>query len=68
MTNLDADCSKHGARPGETVALELQAAQLLKERSPQLLADIFEMAAFVNYRRIEAGDLPVLCISGNITG
>jgi len=67
MTYLDTDCSNVQALPGETVAVQLEAAQLLKERSPQLLTDILEMSAFVNFRRIEVGEPPVLCISGDIT-
>jgi RNAse (barnase) inhibitor barstar len=48
---------------GEVLTLELHDAGDLKERCPELYDAVIECAAFVNWRRIETGDPPVLALS-----
>ena len=67
MTWPNEECSRVELADGETLTVHLKAAQTLKKRAPQLLTDILEMSAFVNYRRIEVGEPPLLMISGDIT-
>jgi len=67
MTYPNEDCSRVQLDDGESLTVHLKSAQSLKERAPQLLADILEMSAFVNFRRIEVSETPILLISGHIT-
>ena len=66
MTYLDGGDTAVKVYPGEVVTVHLEGAQTLKNRAPDLLADIFEMSAFVNYRRTEMGEPPILCLSAEI--
>ncbi len=52
-----------GLRDEDILTIRLVDAGNLKEREPRLLTEIFEMAAFVNYRRLEAGEPGRVCIS-----
>lgn len=74
--NWDAwiDCMSHLDEPGAglsaihveeggIVVIQLSQAEALKRRRPDLLAALCESAAFVNWRRIEAGAAAVLCLS-----
>ena len=63
MTNLDADFSKVQVARGEILVLQLENAESLKKQAPAILRDILEMSAFVNWRRIEVGEPPVLLVS-----
>ena len=63
MTNLDTDDSTIRVAPGEIVTLALVDAKGLKNRAPALLSDILELAAFVNHRRMDNGESPILCVS-----
>ena len=67
MTYPNEECSSVSLADGETLTVHLKAVQDLKKRMPQLLSDILEMSAFVNFRRIEIGEPPILLISGNIS-
>ena len=49
--------------PGEILTLQLNEYKDLKARCPELTDAIVECSAFVNYRRIEVGDPPVLALS-----
>ena len=64
------DCLTHpgemtnvGLADDELITIRLRGEQALKRRAPELLAEIFELAAFVNYRRLEAGEPGRLCVS-----
>ena len=48
---------------GEVLVLHLDNAQDFARRCPDLYTDLVECAAFVNYRRIEAGQSAVLALS-----
>ncbi|WP_281857817.1 barstar family protein [Litoreibacter halocynthiae] len=66
MTCLDEEFSKVFVGNGEFVTLQLDNVQELKVNSPKILNEIFEMVGFVNYRRVEQGDLAVLAVSCSI--
>ncbi len=66
MTSLDSESdgltSIH-VSPGAVLGLEIANATLLKERHPEQYAALLECAAFVNWRRIERGEPPVLALA-----
>jgi RNAse (barnase) inhibitor barstar len=64
MTRLDEDFSSIQVAPGGLVVLDLANADILKRQAPAILAELLEMAAFVNWRRIKAGGAPILILSG----
>jgi hypothetical protein len=66
MTYLDepnAGMTTVHAPPGGVLVLELEHVDELAARCPDLYAAIVECAAFVNWRRIEAGASAVLALS-----
>ena len=66
MSSLDSNFSEVSVEVGEIVTLQLDNAEVLKKRAPRLLKDILEMSAFVNWRRIEEDELPILIISCDV--
>ena len=66
MTSLDdpsAGLSKEHVERGQIMTLQLSNASSLKGKSPEIFEALNEMAAFVNWRRIEVGEGPVLALS-----
>ena len=65
LTDLDDPttgmCSIHVAA-GHTLALELSNAVHLKQNHPELLEAIIECSAFVNWRRVDVGEPPVISL------
>jgi hypothetical protein len=66
MTSLDEP--DHGmtrihAAKGNVLTMQLENVAPFREQHPDLYAAIIECAAFVNWRRIEVGELAVLAIS-----
>ena len=55
--------SRVNVQPGDTLTLDLGEIQAFKKRCPEQYAAIVECVAFVNARRIEAGEPPVLLLS-----
>jgi hypothetical protein len=51
------------AEPGEVVVVHLEHIVDFKKRCPEIYDAIVECSAFVNYRRIERGNDPVLALS-----
>lgn len=51
------------APPGGVVTLDLEHVEDFARRCPEQYAAVVECAAFVNWRRIEVGDPPVLALS-----
>lgn len=49
--------------PGETMTILVDKAAQLRERAPEIYAALVECAAFVNWRRIEAGGTPYLILA-----
>jgi len=66
MTHLDTDFSEVRVDPGQFVLLEIRGADQLSARAPELINFIYDAAAFVNGRRIEVGDKPILLISHRV--
>lgn len=66
MTHLDTDFSAFRVSPGQLVLLEIGGAGQLSVLAPELLNFIYDAAAFVNGRRIEVGDPPILLISRRV--
>lgn len=50
----------------DLVTIQLIGEQGLKRRAPHLLTELFEMVAFVNYRRLNANEPGRLCVSAFI--
>jgi hypothetical protein len=48
---------------GQVLPLVIEHARDLKARCPDLFSALIEGAAFVNWRRIEAGQAPVLALA-----
>jgi len=66
MTSLDAPddgMSNVHCDPGSVLTLELKNARTFRDRCPELYDAIVESAAFVNWRRIEVGEVSVLALS-----
>jgi len=66
MTDLDqpeAGMTTVHARPGSVLVLELLCVDAFVERCPEQYAALIDAAAFVNWRRIEQHDEPVLALS-----
>lgn len=61
--NMDAwiDCMDEFT--SEMTLIDLGDCRTLKENNPEIVEAINECSAFVNYRRIEAGENPILIIS-----
>jgi hypothetical protein len=65
MTDLDAPKGgmvQVSVAVGELVALEIYGAADLERRCPQQFRALIECAAFVNFRRVEMGELPILTL------
>ena len=66
MTNLDnpsADLSEIHVERGHCLTVHIEDAKILKEEAPLVWDDFTECAAFVNWRRIEMGEPPVLALA-----
>jgi RNAse (barnase) inhibitor barstar len=66
MTSLDdpsAEMTKVHAPPGGIVVLEIEHVDDFVSRCPEQYEAIIECAAFVNWRKIEAGESAVLALS-----
>ena len=50
-------------KPGHVLALEIADAAYLKKEHPEQYDAVIECAAFVNWRRVETGNAPVLALS-----
>lgn len=58
--------AKIHVQPGEVLVLSLQGARELKQRNPEILENLVECTAFVNYRRMEQGQPAVLALSYHV--
>ena len=66
MTDLDEPDTKMSsihAPPGGIVVLSLTHAREFSKRLPEIYATLVECVAFVNWRRLEQGEGPVLALS-----
>lgn len=62
LDDPDAGMTTIHVQSGEILSLILDHAASFKDRCPELFTTCLECAAFVNWRRIEAGQTPVLAI------
>ena len=58
----DSGMIAHAVQPGGLLTLRLADAPAFKKRSPEQYEALIECAAFVNFRRVEQGDEPVLSL------
>lgn len=63
LTNLDEQMSKVQVKPGEVVTLQLDHVKDFRQRAPDIYNLIVEACAFVNWRRVDIGHLPIICLS-----
>jgi hypothetical protein len=65
MTRADYDEGMTGVvvEDGDILTLHLIGAERLRARAPDLYAAMIDWAAFVNWRRIDVGERPILAIS-----
>jgi hypothetical protein len=66
MTDLDdpgTGMTSVHAPPGGVVALQIDGAGEFMRRCPEQYAALVECSAFVNWRRMEQGEPPVLALS-----
>ena len=66
MTSLDAPAdgmTKVHAQPDSVVVLELEHVNDFAHRCPEQYAAVIECSAFVNWRKMEAGEPAVLALS-----
>ena len=65
MTHLDTDFSAFAVPKGDLVLLDLVGIGDLSARQPDIARALLEMCAFVNFRRMDIGDPPLLIIAGH---
>ena len=65
FTYMDEDEATTGVfvAPGDTLTILLEKPAELRAAAPDVYAALVECAAFVNWRRIEAGGTPYLCLA-----
>ena len=62
MTGFDDGMTRFTVAPGELFHLEIADAADFQRRVPEIFQAFIECAAFVNSRRIERGEPPVLAL------
>jgi hypothetical protein len=55
--------TSYPVRPGEVLTLQLVDCREFRSRCGEIYEALIDSAAFVNWRRIERGDPPVLALS-----
>ncbi|KCV81135.1 Barstar (Barnase inhibitor) superfamily protein [Actibacterium atlanticum] len=65
MSSLDDGFCVFEALPTDTVTITLKHADFLKTRAPELLTAVHEGVAFVNSRRMENREMPMLLLAIN---
>ena len=65
MTYLDVDQATTGVfvTAGEIVTLDLRNGRTFHARCPEIYDTLIECSAFVNWRRMEAGETAFLCLA-----
>lgn len=63
MTYLDTDFSTVQVEEGEILTLQLDNIRQTRETLPDIYNTIIECSAFVNWRRVEQGNPPILALS-----
>ena len=65
MTNLDEEFNRVQIKQGELVCINIEQAAVFKAKSPKQYQELIECAAFVNWRRLEIGEPPILILAFN---
>ena len=63
LDDVEAGMTSVHVAPGQCLPLVIDHAHEFKVRCPDLFAALVECAAFVNFRRVELGGLPVLALA-----
>jgi len=63
LTYEDDGMTAFPIETGDVLTLQLQDCKDFRERSPEIYEALIDSAAFVNWRRIEMGEPPILAIS-----
>lgn len=63
MTSLDEEFSRVRVEEGDTVCACLDSVSEFKARCPEQYQAFVECAAFVNWRRLDVGEAPILLVS-----
>lgn len=66
MTSLDEEFNAVHVNEGECVCLSLDNASSFKTRCPEQYEALIECAAFVNWRRLDVGESPILLVSFHV--
>ncbi|WP_224554372.1 barstar family protein [Pectobacterium versatile] len=66
MTNLDEDFNRVQVKSGELVCITVEQANIFKEKIHNQYLALIECAAFVNWRRLEIGEPPILMLAFNV--
>lgn len=66
MTNLDEEFSHIQVGPGELVCINVEQAVGFKSKNPEQYQALIECTAFVNWRRLEIGEPPILILAFNV--
>ena len=56
-----------GLEDSDIITIRLLNSARLKARDPDLFLHIFELAAFVNFRRVDAGEEGRICVSATLS-
>jgi RNAse (barnase) inhibitor barstar len=62
MSGFDDGMTGFTVPPGELFHLEVADTKDFVQRQPEIFQALIECAAFVNWRRVEKGELPVLAL------
>jgi len=65
VDDADAGMSTTTVSPGDLLTLRIDNAPDFKRRCPEQYDALFECTAFVNYRRMDLGEAPVLALMLN---
>ena len=62
MTNIDDGMTRFTVAPGEMFHLEIDDTKDFAQRLPEIYQALIEVSAFVNRRRVEVGEAPILAL------
>ena len=63
LTYEDDGMNAFPVEPGDVLTLQLKDCKAFRARCPEIYEALVDSAAFVNWRRIELGDRPILALS-----
>jgi Barstar (barnase inhibitor) len=63
LTYEDDGMTAYPVQPGDVLTLQLLECREFRARCPEIYEALIDSVAFVNWRRIELGDPPILALS-----